>query len=455
MQDTINSVNRNFGGLNPAVYRLFLTHGEMDPIRSLGPSNDLNQWSSVVVMSLQAHSRDMGSIDETDYIVLQNTKTRVRDTILIWIQYAREGEPTPPPPPGPPAYVTRWLNLPVDHFSTTDLRNWDIRYLVNDNVYRENGPIFIFIGGPEYISEEWITRGNVFDVARIQGGVLAALELRYFGQSRPTADTSFENLQWLTINQAVADIGRFANFMKQRYLEAPIIVYGRAFGGSLAVWAKQKYPNVIDGAWASSAPLNALVEDIDYFPNVHNTINSIGGPECTQVIADAFQMIEDAFDVGNTSYVEERLRVCVPLDPGNGYDIARLQHQIARDIGENFLSLASYPFIDEKCIIMRGLDQPDNPPADALDAFARWYIDDFVRERECMYGTNDEVVRMYQDPAWDSVSTLNNYRQSLWLSCVQRGAFSVANGGQGHPFGTRFDMTFMRRWCADAFDSDM
>lgn len=50
MDDTIRSVNRFCGGLNPGTYRLFLTQGEMDPHRSLGPAHDLNPLSQVVVM---------------------------------------------------------------------------------------------------------------------------------------------------------------------------------------------------------------------------------------------------------------------------------------------------------------------------------------------------------------------------------------------------------------------
>lgn len=348
-----------------------------------------------------------------------------------------------------------WLNLPVDHFNTNDRRIWDIRYFINDEHYVADGPIFIYIGGTHSVDTNFIQTGNVFEIAQENGGVLFSLEHRYFGESRPTLDASFENLQWLTIHQTVADIGRFASFMRQRYNDAPVILFGRGYAGSLAVWARQKYPNVIDGAWGSSAPLNAIVEDLDYFPNVHQTISSIGGPECTQVIADAFQIIEDAFEAGNTTFIEERFRLCEPLDVGNSYDLARFQYQIAREVGENFLSQASYPMIDEKCIIMRGLDRPGDPPTDALDAFARWYVDDFNRERECMYGTNEEHVRLYQDPVWDSVSTLNGYRQSLWLNCVQRGAFSVANNGQGHSFGSRFDLRFFEQWCVDAFGSDM
>ncbi|KAG5671035.1 hypothetical protein PVAND_001253 [Polypedilum vanderplanki] len=92
MEDTINSVNRNFGGLNPAIYRIFLTYGEMDPIRSLGPSNDINQNSPVVVMPMQSHARDLGSPDDTDYVVLQETKRRVQEAVFYWIEYARYGE---------------------------------------------------------------------------------------------------------------------------------------------------------------------------------------------------------------------------------------------------------------------------------------------------------------------------------------------------------------------------
>jgi hypothetical protein len=50
MADTVLGVNRIFGGLNPASNRLFLTQGELDPHRSLGPANDINPLSPVVVI---------------------------------------------------------------------------------------------------------------------------------------------------------------------------------------------------------------------------------------------------------------------------------------------------------------------------------------------------------------------------------------------------------------------
>ena len=39
----------------------------------------------------------MGSIDDTDYVVLQQTKLRVQEAIYEWIDYARYGEIPPLP----------------------------------------------------------------------------------------------------------------------------------------------------------------------------------------------------------------------------------------------------------------------------------------------------------------------------------------------------------------------
>lgn len=85
MTESIARTNQFFGGLNPHVYRVFFTHGEMDPRRSLGPQEDLNPNAPVVVMSLQSAGRDFGSPADTDYAVLLYTKARARELILQWI----------------------------------------------------------------------------------------------------------------------------------------------------------------------------------------------------------------------------------------------------------------------------------------------------------------------------------------------------------------------------------
>lgn len=105
MQMTISRTNVFYGGLNPEIDNVFLTHGEMDPRRSLGPSQDITPNSPVIVMSrkfctvrmifkglikyhlflVQSFGRDFGSPAETDYAVLQQTKARARELMEQWV----------------------------------------------------------------------------------------------------------------------------------------------------------------------------------------------------------------------------------------------------------------------------------------------------------------------------------------------------------------------------------
>lgn len=355
---------------------------------------------------------------------------------------------------------TRFLSQPLDHFNPFNRRTFDTRYIQNTEFFQDGGPIFIYVTAGENffgVYDDFITSGLVYEIARETNGLMFSLESRYFGVSRPTPDTSFENLQWLNIHQTIADFARFIAHVKENTYGAensPVILWGRGYGGSLAIFTRQKYPHLVDGAWGSSSPLNAVLEHSQVLVNAYRTIYNIGGEQCGDTIREAFEMIDDAFMQGNTSYVQERLRLCYDLDTGNFYDLARLDYSIAQE-SYRFIQNARYPEIDEKCMIITGQDRPDDPPANALDGFARWYIDDLQPNRDCFDYSNDAVTAMYTDPTWDSVSTIDGRRQKFWLLCTQLGAFPVTNEGTDHPYGRRFEIRFFRRWCADAFDNEM
>jgi hypothetical protein len=167
-------------------------------------------------------------------------------------------------------------------------------------------------------------------------------------------------------------------------------------------------------------------------------------------------MIEESFESGNTSYIEQRLMTCGPLDLGNGNDLALFTFYMAIDVGY-YVSLARYPQIDDICTIMRGLNTPGNPPVDPLDGFARWYIDEYHLNRgsECIPSNYQNYIERYQGASWTDDSTTSTLRQQLWLSCTQYGQFQVANNGQGHPFGSRFDTRFFKQYCTDSFGDNM
>lgn len=51
MEDSIGITNELFGGLNPRTYRILMTHGEMDPMRTLGPNENLNSQAQVITIN--------------------------------------------------------------------------------------------------------------------------------------------------------------------------------------------------------------------------------------------------------------------------------------------------------------------------------------------------------------------------------------------------------------------
>lgn len=355
--------------------------------------------------------------------------------------------------------ITRQISLRVDHFNPLDRRTFDARYFINSQHWIPGGPLFIYISGGFEIYDQFLTRGTMFDLAVETNGHVLALEHRYYGTSVPTADASTENFRWLTIHQALADIAQFISFVKANYYgagNARVILFGRLYGGALAVWARQKYPSLVDAVWASSAPIDATLEYPQFMRNSFYTSRSIGGQQCGDIFNDAMRMIEDAIRARDTTYVEERLRLCTPIDLEDPNDIARLYYGIADDYGSAFVSNARYPEIDDKCTLMRALNDPENPPDNALDAFARWFSDEFNRNLECLNFNNTAIIeRYYQQTAWNTVSTVAGRRQTFWLRCTQLGQFTVANEGDRHPFGWRFDLNFFRTWCAQVFGEEL
>lgn len=68
-------------------------------------------------------------------------------------------------------------------------------------------------------------------------------------------NVSFENLQFLTLEQAVTDLVQLIHQAKTELNVTPlskVFLWGSGFGGTLAILARQKFPHLINGVWSSS-----------------------------------------------------------------------------------------------------------------------------------------------------------------------------------------------------------
>jgi len=90
------------------------------------------------------------------------------------------------------------------------------------------------------------------------GALLVFAEHRYEPLSHPAlcGPHSQRCLAYCTTAQAIADwVSIIAALRARHTARAPVVAFGGSYGGMLAGWLRIKYPSVVDGAIAASAPI--------------------------------------------------------------------------------------------------------------------------------------------------------------------------------------------------------
>ena len=97
------------------------------------------------------------------------------------------------------------------------------------------------------------------------GGLLIALEHRFYGQSMPFGNNSLDldKLKYLNSEQALSDIAEFIQTIKVSEKhgvkkDSKWIVIGGSYAGAMAGWFRLKYPHLSAGAIGSSGVILAV-----------------------------------------------------------------------------------------------------------------------------------------------------------------------------------------------------
>lgn len=147
----------------------------------------------------------------------------------------------------------------MDHFTFTTNATFRLRYLYNGAFWQEGGPIFFYPGNEGSIDLFVEGTGFLWESAQRFGALVVFAEHRYYGESLPFGELSFialEYLGYLTSAQAIADyVGLLDYLQNESRLPCPVIAFGGSYGGILAAWMRYKYPAMVYGAIASSAPI--------------------------------------------------------------------------------------------------------------------------------------------------------------------------------------------------------
>lgn len=137
-----------------------------------------------------------------------------------------------------------------------------MRYLINDKFVDGNdAPILFYCGNEDDVDVYYANTGYITDTLPASMKALVVFgEHRYYGKSMPFGDKSFipENVRFLTVYHTMMDYVKLIQFIKYsdvKYKNSPVIAVGGSYGGMMASWMRMKYPHIIAGAYASSAPI--------------------------------------------------------------------------------------------------------------------------------------------------------------------------------------------------------
>ncbi|KAF4637979.1 hypothetical protein G7Y89_g115 [Cudoniella acicularis] len=134
-------------------------------------------------------------------------------------------------------------------------------------------------------------------------GAVIMVEHRYWGESSPYSVLTAETLQYLTLDQAIADFVYFAKaaalpFDKNHASnadKAPWVFSGGSYSGALAAWTESTSPDTFWAYHASSAPVEAIYDYWQYFVPIQE-----GMPKnCSKDLTRVVDYMDDVFKYGS------------------------------------------------------------------------------------------------------------------------------------------------------------
>ncbi|KAG5879017.1 hypothetical protein JTB14_009658 [Gonioctena quinquepunctata] len=232
------------------------------------------------------------------------------------------------------AYVTKYIDVPLDHFSFTSNSTFKLRYLINDTFHVERGPIFFYTGNEGDITMFAQNTGFMYDIAQHFNALLVFAEHRYYGTTLPFGNLSYSSpkyLGYLSSGQAMADYVYLISELQKEYSttndldEVPVIAFGGSYGGMLSAWIRMKYPGSVLGAIASSAPIwmfKGLTPCENFNRITSNVYSGLGGNKCVDTIKKSWEAIRatTSNDTGKSQFSKD-WNLCSPLKTNDDVDI--------------------------------------------------------------------------------------------------------------------------------------
>lgn len=264
--------------------------------------------------------------------------------------------------------------------------------------------------------------------------------------STTLSDASTDNLKYLNIDQALADVAYFVDYQRANLpsaTNAGVVVVGASYSATMAAWFRQRYPERANGAWASSAPLNAQLDFPEYKEVVSWAINKVGGAACSDRIKEAFAQMEQDIESENVAGIKEKFNLCEDINVNTILDIWNFFGIIT----DEFAGLVQYHSsgdIEGACEAIL-----DPTITDPVAAVGKWVQGQFGG---CVDASYESFVELYKNPSWSSESTTSAMRQWIYQTCNEYGWYQTSTSNN-QVFGKSFPLSLNIAHCGDIYGS--
>uniref|UniRef100_A0A3B5KEV5 Dipeptidyl-peptidase 7 n=1 Tax=Takifugu rubripes TaxID=31033 RepID=A0A3B5KEV5_TAKRU len=234
-------------------------------------------------------------------------------------------------------FTEKYFPQTLDHFNFNSQgnRTFNQRYLITDRYWlKGHGPLFFYTGNEGDIWDFALNSGFITELAAQQGALVVFAEHRYYGKSLPFGLQSFNvpEVGLLTVEQALADYALLISALRGQLAatRCPVIVFGGSYGGMLSVYMRLRYPNMVAGALAASAPILStagLGDPSQFFRDV-----TAVSPVCLSALLSLL--------LPDYRRIQEKLSLCKP--PSSPEDIYQLNGLLRNAF--TLMAMLDYPY---------------------------------------------------------------------------------------------------------------
>ncbi|MBN3299531.1 DPP2 peptidase, partial [Amia calva] len=246
-------------------------------------------------------------------------------------------------------FQEKYFQQVLDHFNFNSYGDGTFkqRYLITDQYWdRGQGPIFFYTGNEGDIWAFALNSGFITELAAQEHALVIFAEHRYYGKSLPFGDASFKvpEIGLLTVEQALADYAVLITELKKQLdaTASPVIVFGGSYGGMLSVYMRLRYPNIVTGALAASAPVVStagLGDPRQFFRDVTLDFERYN-PACKDAVKSAFRQLENLAKLQDYGRIQAEFSLCAT--PSSWRDVHQLYGFLRN--GFTLMAMLDYPY---------------------------------------------------------------------------------------------------------------